>query len=97
MTLAWLLGGSLGLTEPDVTPCSMSEALGEPRSGRARPGEEGEGWMASREAEGSGTPREDPDSWRDNTWRAVSDCCLTSGCLELGSILTGSLEAGVKL
>ena len=50
------------------------------------PGEEGEGWMASREAEGSGTPREDPDSCRERTWRAVSDCCLTKGCLEVGSI-----------
>ena len=47
--------------------------------------------MASREAEGSGTPREDPDSWRERTWRAVSDCCLTRGCLEVGSIVTAAM------
>ena len=27
------------------------------------------GWIASRDAEGSGTPRLDPDSWRDNICR----------------------------
>ena len=62
-----------------------------------RPGEEGEGWMASREAEGSGTPREDPDSWRERTWRAVSDCCLTRGCLEVGSIVTVTMMSSLTI
>ena len=55
--------------------------------------------MASSEAEGSGRPRLEPDSWRESTpwqvtwpwppgpWpRLESECCRTSGCLEEGSI-----------
>ena len=53
--------------------------------------------MASREAEGSGTPREDPDSWRERTWRAVSDCCLTRGCLEVGSIVTVTMMSSLTI
>ena len=51
--------------------------------------------MASREAEGSGTPRLDPDSCLDNTCLAVSDCCLTSGCFDVGNMVT--LDSGIEV
>ena len=39
--------------------------------------------MVSREADGSGTPRLDPDSCL-----AVSYCCLSRGCLDVGNMVT---------
>ena len=44
------------------------------------------GWMASKEADGSGTPLLEPDSCLDKTCLLVSDCCLTRGCLEAGRV-----------
>ena len=43
--------------------------------------------MASKDAEGSGTPLLEPDSCLDKTCLFESDCCLTRGCLEAGRVL----------
>lgn len=78
--LTWFPGESVpvGVADPEVTPCSISDACGDDLSA---------GWMASKDADGSGTPLLEPDSCLDRTCLLVSDCCLTRGCLEAGRVL----------